>query len=150
MTCFSVDSTNTHAIPTIWKTLISNDGDIDEKKLHQNYHVVKVARILSTDKLSSKKIYSILISNIVNKPASNIDFEKLFENTALDWSKIYLLPLLLTIDITMLSFQYKILNNVIFLNKKVYTFGITNTVLCSFYKTWEETPMPSPHLYVQS
>ena len=72
MTCFSVDSANTHAIPTIWKTLISNDCDIDEKKLHQNYHV-KVARILSTDKLSSKKIYSILISNIVNKPASNID-----------------------------------------------------------------------------
>ena len=57
MTCFSVDSANTHAILTIWKTLISNDGDIDEKKLHQNYLVVKVARILSTDKLSSKKIY---------------------------------------------------------------------------------------------
>ena len=56
MTCFSVDSANTHAILTIWKTLISNDGDIDEKKLHQNYLVVKVARILSTDKLS-KKIY---------------------------------------------------------------------------------------------
>ena len=38
--------------------------------------------------LCSKEIYSILISNTVNKPTSNIDFEKLFENTTLAWSKV--------------------------------------------------------------
>ena len=89
---------------------------------------------------SSKEIYSILISNILNKPTSNIYFEKLLENTTLDWSKIYLLPLLSTIDTNLRSFQYKILNNVLFLNKKLCNFGITNTALCSFCKTFEETP----------
>ena len=29
----------------------------------------------------------------------------------------------------------------LFLNNKPYTFGIKNTALCSFYKTWEETPI---------
>ena len=59
-------------------------NDINENDLFQNHHVIKRARILSLEKLFSKEIYSILISNIVNKPTSNIYFEKLFENTTLD------------------------------------------------------------------
>ena len=86
-------------------------------------------------------MYSILISNIVNKPIPDIYFENFFENTTLDWNKIYLSPLLATIDTTLRSFQYKILNNVLFLNKKLYAFGITNTALCSFCNTLEETPI---------
>ena len=128
-------------IPPRWKKIIFDYSDITKNDLCQNHHLIKGARILPLDKLSSKKIYSILISNIVNKPTSNIYFEKLFENTTLDWNKIYLSPRLATIDTTLRSFQYKILNNVLFLNKKLYTFGITNTALCSFCNTVEETPI---------
>ena len=121
--------------------IIFDYNDNNENDLCQNHHVIKGARILPLDKLSSKEIYSILISNIVNKPTSNIYFEKLFENTTLDWNKIYLSPRLATIDTTLRSFQYKILNNVLFLNKKLYTFGITNNALYSFCNTLEETPI---------
>ena len=94
-----------HAIPPGWKKIIFDYNDINENDLCQNHHVIKGARILPLDKLSSKEIYSILISNIVNKPTSNIYFEKLFENTTLDWNKIYLSPRLATIDTTLRSFQ---------------------------------------------
>ena len=40
----------------------------------------------------------------------------------------------------MRSFQYKILNNVLFLNKKLYTFGIKPSPLCSFCNLYDETP----------
>ena len=102
---------------------------------------------MSFDKFSSKEIYSIMTSHAVIKPTSNIYFEKLFENTILDWSKIYQSPLLATIDTAVRSFQYKILNNVLFLNKKLYTFGIAGTALCSFYDTLEETPT---HIFFDS
>ena len=65
----------------------------------------------------------------------------MFENATLDLNKIYLSPRLATNDTTLRSFQYEILNNVLFLDKKLYTFGITNTALCSFCNTLEETPM---------
>ena len=65
----------------------------------------------------------------------------MFEDTTLDWNKIYLSPRLVTIGTTLRSFQYKILNNVLFLNKKLYTFWITNNALCSFCYTIEETPI---------
>ena len=128
-------------IPPRWKKKFFDYSDITKNDLCQNHHLIKGARILPPDKLSSKKIYSILISNIVNKPTSNIYFEKLFENTTLDWNKIYLSPRLATIDTTLRSFQYKVLNNILFLNKKLYSFGITNTALCSFCNTVEETPI---------
>ena len=86
-----------------------------------------------------RKYISILISNTVNKPTSNIYFVKLFENIILDWSKTYLSPHLAIIDTTLRSFQYEILNNILFFNKNLYTFGITNTALCSFCSTLEET-----------
>ena len=53
----------------------------------------------------------------------------------------YVSPRLATINATLRSFQYKVLNNVFFLNKKLYTFGITNTALCSFYNTLQETSL---------
>ena len=65
----------------------------------------------------------------------------MFENTTLDWNKIYLSPQLATIDTTLRSFQYKIFNNALFLNRKLCAFGITNTALCPFCQTLEETPL---------
>ena len=130
-----------NAIPPRWKQIIFDYSDINQEDLCKNHHVIKVARILPLDKLSSKEIYSTLISNIANKRTSNIHFEKLFENTTLDWNKINLSSRLATIETTLRSFQYKILSSVLFHNKKLYTFGITNTALCSFCNTLEETPI---------
>ena len=87
---------------------------------------------MSLDKLSSKEIYSILISNTAYKATSNIYFGKLFENTILGWSKIYMSPRLATIDTTLQSFQCKVINSLLVLNKRLNTFEIANTALCSF------------------
>ena len=48
---------------------------------------------------------------------------------------------LVTYNTYMRSFQYKILNNVLFLNKKLYTFGIKLSPLCSFCNLYDETPL---------
>ena len=46
------------------------------RTIHRN---INGARILSLSKLSFKEMYSILISNTVNKPTSNIYFENLLK-----------------------------------------------------------------------
>ena len=53
----------------------------------------------------------------------------------------HLLVCFLTIDTTWRSCHYKIVNNVPFLNTKLYTFRITYAALCSFCNTLEETPI---------
>ena len=43
-------------------------------------------------------------------------------------------------------FQYKILHNILFLNKKLYLVGITKSPLCSYCNTNDETPI---HLFCE-
>ena len=51
-----------------------------------------------------------------------------------------MLPRQVTYNTYMRSFQYKILNNVLYLNKKLHTFGIKPSPLCSFCNLYDETP----------
>ena len=128
-----------HAIPLKWKTIIKqNPGNVSDRLIH-DHHLIKGARILILEKLSSKELCSILITKITNKPSSNVYFEKIFPNVKLDWRKIYILPHIATVNTQLRSFQYKILNNILLLNKKLFVFWKKNTPLCSFCNKEEET-----------
>ena len=52
-----------------------------------------------------------------------------------------MLPGLATYNTYMQSFQYKLLNNVLFLNKKLHIFGIKSSPLCSFCNLCDKTPL---------
>ena len=106
-----------------------------------DHHLIKSSRVITLDKLTSSEIYSMLNLKVQNKPSSNIYFENLFNDYNIDWTGIYMLPRLLTCNTYMRFFQYKILNNVLFLNKTLYTFGIKPSPLCSFCNLYDETPL---------
>ena len=135
-----------HAIPLEWKQNVKNNISDSANLLTLNHHIIFNSRILSAEKLSSKEIYLILIHNLKRKPTSQSYFENTFPNDTLDWKSIYLLPRKVTICTKSRIFQYKILNNILFLNKKLCMFGKTNSPLCSFCKLNEETFL---HLYTE-
>ena len=64
----------------------------------------------------------------------------------MDWKQIYLLPRLVTLDGYSCSFQYKILNNVLYLSKKLFTFRKSTSLLCPFCKLSDETVL---HLFYE-
>ena len=128
-----------HAILDKWKTIIKqNPGNVSDLLVHDD-HLIKGARILTLEKLSSKELYSILITKFTNKPPSNVHFEKTFPNMKLDWRKIYILPRITTVNTYLCSFQYKFLNNILFMNKKLFVFQKKNIPLCLFCNQEEET-----------
>ena len=132
----SVDS-----IPERWKFVIKENYENATNLIIHEHHLIKGSRFITLDKLASSKVYSILILKVQNKPPSNIYFENLFNDYNIDWTAIYMLPCLVMYNTYMRSFQYKILNNVLFLNKKLYTFGIKPSPLCSFCNLYDETPL---------
>lgn len=75
-----------------------------------------------------------------NKP-SQIYFEKIFSNKPIKWDKINLPPMKVTCNTYLQCFEYEILNNVFYLNKKLYTFKTTDSPICSFCKTGNETTL---------
>ena len=101
----------------------------------------KIRHETTLKKLSSNELYSILITKYTNKASSNVYFEKVFPNMKLDWRNIYILPRIITVNTYLRSFQYKILNNIVFLNKNLFVFWKKNTPLCLFCNNEEETSL---------
>ena len=103
-----------HAIPRNWKTSIKLSSVNVSDLLVQDHDQMKGSRILALKKLSSKKLYLILISKFTDKPSANAYFERLFPNIEFDSRNIYILPRKTTINTYLCSFKYKILNNILF------------------------------------
>ena len=126
-----------HTNPKKWKASIKLSSVNASDLLVQNHHLTEGERILSLEKMSSKELQSIFISNFTHKISLNSYFEKFFSNIEFDWSNFY--------NAYLCSFQYKIFSNILFLNK-IVLFRMTNTPLCFFFCNVEEnTPL---HMYI--
>ena len=132
------------ALPLLWKSTIKQKNvNLDSLTL-KDHHIICNTRIVSLEKLNSQAIYWNLIATYNHKPTSQFYFEKLFPNITLNWRNIYLMARKITACTYLRCFQYKILTNTLFLNKKLFLFKISKSPLCSFCKIEEETV---PHLF---
>ena len=91
------------------------------------------------NKLGSRELYQIQISEKYKKTTSHLYFEGYFNNFDFDWKLIYLLPRMVTVDKKLKVFQYKILNNILFVNKMLLKLRKVEYPLCSLYKAEDET-----------
>ena len=73
-------------------------------------------------------------------------FEAKVNANNLDRAKICILTCLTTYNTYSRSFQYKVSHNILFLNKKLYLFGITKRPLCSYCSTSDEATI---HLFCE-
>ena len=129
-----------HAIPLIWKQKKIIAKKMSKKKyVVEDHHLIKNTRVIVLGKLTAGEIYSVLILSSGNTPTSQKYFGKVFPNENFDWKKIYILPRVVTINSFQRNFQYKILHNILYLNKIVFTFGKIKTPLCSFCHSYDET-----------
>ena len=95
------------------------------------------------NKLNSATLYEILIDANKIKATSQTYFENLFPNFKPDWKSFYLLPRRVALDTNLRMFQYKLLNNVLYLNNMLFRFKKVDSPLCS-YCNEEEIPL---HLF---
>ena len=89
--------------------------------------------------ITSKTAYQILLKSLVRPATAQSSLESSLHLTSVDWKKICMLPRLTTIESSLRSFQYKILNNVIFLNERLYKFNVVTGPLCSLCKEKNES-----------
>ena len=127
-------------IQLIWKQKLNdNEKNVEKSYVVQDHDLIKNTRIIALDKLTAREIYSVLLLSSGNTPTAQIYFDKVFPNENFDWKKIYILPRVVTINSFQRNFQYKILHNILYLNKILFTFGKTKAPLCSFCHSYDET-----------
>ena len=105
----------------------------------KDHHLIKNTTAIVLDKLTAREIYSVLLPSSGNIPTSQKYFDKVFPNENFDLKKICILPRVVTTNNFQRIFQYKILHNILYLNKILFTFGKTKTPLCSFCHSCDET-----------
>ena len=74
-----------------------------------------------------------------DKPTCQSYHEKNFDDYDFNWKLIYRIPRI-TLETKISIFQYKLLNNLLNLNKKLFQFGIISQSKCSFCELYDETP----------
>ena len=130
-----------HTLPRESTEAISVHDRSLENLLIQDHHLIKKNYMFYLTKPKSNELYKIQIIIKYKKPKSQSYFEKIFENSNFDWKTIYLLHHIATLDTTIRVFHYKLLNNVLFLNKMLYRSRISQDLLCSFCSLEEQTAM---------
>ena len=92
------------------------------------------------------RLYNTLAYISSHKPNSQFYSENFFREQGLHWRQIYLIPSKLSLDCYVRSFQYKVLNNVPYMNKKPIVFGASSPPLRSFCENAAKTIL---HLFYE-
>ena len=104
-----------------------------------DHPLIKKSNLYYLNKLKSRELYQIQISEKYKKPTSQLYYEKYFNKSDFDWKLIYLLPRMITFETKLRFFQYKILNNILFMNKMLFKFRKVESALCSFCKSQDKS-----------
>ena len=74
------------------------------------------------------------------KPTCPDYHENTFDEYDFNWKLICSIPRIVTYETKIRIFQYKLLNNVLYLNKKLFRFGMISQSKCSFCELYDEAP----------
>ena len=96
--------------------------------------------------ISVKAAYNSLVKSLKKPPTYQNTLEKSLGISDVDLLTIYMIPQKVTIESSLRIFQYKILNNILFLNNRLFKFGQAQSPLCSLCKRENEA---TKHLFRQ-
>ena len=127
------------SVPMSWKAEIRNYFSAIEDTCTPCTHLIPQPKVSLLPDMSVKATYKILIGPLVKAPTSQKSWEKLLCRQDLDWASIYMIPRMVTVESKLRIFKYKVLNNILYLNDRLYKMGIVQTPLCSLCKQEKET-----------
>ena len=105
-----------------WKKQINNYG----RRINE-----KILADIVIPNMKVKEVYAKLLRLLVKKPTSQKAIEKLLANDNINWQEVYMIPCKVSISSSIRIFQYKILNNILYLNRKISKFDQGVSHLCS-------------------
>ena len=109
------------SIPQSWRRAIRDSSSIEvdrEVMSEHNIGLFKEKQFFNLKSISSTLVCKAHIQSIAKYPTSEIYFSEKYGIGNEECEKIYLLPGLVTLDTKTRIFQYKILNNILYLNNR--------------------------------
>ena len=133
-----------NSIPREWKNRVKENTflpeTLDKQVLSTSHHgIFKGTCFYDIFKIKASHIYEIFVQKKFKPPTAKAKISAKFKITEDLWSRIYTMPSKCTLDTKTRIFQFKILNNVLYLNKQVYKMNLSVSPLCSLCLNEQET-----------
>ena len=123
------------AIPQNWRLIIKQSQQHYHPQLFNDTVFIKMdGKDVDILKTTSKLLYKKFKSKKQTPPTAQKKLKNKYPELAVEWTKIYSLPFVVTIETKLREFQYKLLNNILFTNEKLFKFKMTESPLCNFCK----------------
>ena len=129
-----------HSLPSDWKTIIRSSVCKNGKRPIPHTPYINLNCGLD---VTSKQIYNSFMCKKQIPPTAQQKISDKYSDTIIDWKKVYSLPFRTTLDSKLREFQYKVLNNIVFTNDKLFRFGLSQSPNCTFCN---EEPESLEHL----
>ena len=117
------------AIPCEWRQIIRQSTQHLPSYIDDIIYLRMEDFEVALSNVSSKWLYNEFKSKKQVPPTSQKRFKEKFPQFDFDWKKIYSLPFTVTIEAKIREFQYKILNNIVFTNGKLFRLKMTDSPL---------------------
>ena len=91
-------------------------------------------------KVTSKMLYNEFKCKKQTLPSAKKKIKLKYPDLSLEWKEIYPLSFTVTHDTKTKEFQYKLSNNIVFTNEKLFRFKMIDSPLCAFCQTEVESP----------
>lgn len=102
-------------------------------------YITFITRCLQQQKRKSKEIYSSLISKKAQPPSMAIKLQNEFNLTTIQIEQSFILPHTVALKPYLKSFQYKVLNSILYTHNKLNKIGFSTVDKCRFCKSNPET-----------
>ena len=129
-----------NSIPNDWKLIIKQSQQHVCPPSNDTIQIHIESAAVDVLKATSKMLYNEFKSKKQVVPSAQNKIKRKFPDLSLAWKEIYSLPFTVTQDTKTREFQYKLLNNIVFTNEKLFRFKMIDSPLCAFCQTEDESP----------
>ena len=126
------------AIPMEWRQKLREYNP--NIKIEQKAKNIEISgKLCPVSKVNAKMIYWKFLNEKAKTPTAQKYIQKKLERSDIEWSSVYSKIYESTIDTKLRAFQFKILNNCLYLNQKLFLFKLVESPKCSFCFEKNET-----------
>ena len=129
-----------NSIPNKWKLIIKQSQHHICSPSNDTFQINIENATVNVLKVTSKMLYNEFRRKKQTVIAAQKKIELKYPDLSLEWKDIYSLPFTVAHDTKTREFQYKLLNNIVFTNDKLFRFKMIDSPLCAFCQTEVESP----------
>ena len=129
-----------NSIPNEWRSIIKQSQQHVCPTSTNTFQVNIDNTNVDVLEVTSKMLYNEFKCKKQTVPTAQIKLKQKYPDLSLEWKRIYSLPFTVTLETKIREFQYKLLNNIVFTNDKLFRFKMIDSPLCAFCQTEVESP----------